>query len=116
MTTQTYQEASRALLAQADSELARGDVRQASEKAWGAAAQIITAVAEAQDWDHGSHRLIWQAVNRLATETSDDELHQLFRTANHLHSNFYEDVDTAAQVASGLEDVRRFLDRVEELL
>ncbi len=115
MTTRTYHEASRALLAQAESELARGDVRQASEKGWGAAAQMVKAIAEERGWDHGSHRLIWRAVNRLATESDDEEIHRLFRTANHLHINFYEDVDTAAHVANGLGDVRRFLDRLEVL-
>ena len=47
MTTRTYHEASRALLAQAESELARDDVRQASEKGLGAAAQMVKAIAEA---------------------------------------------------------------------
>ena len=37
----TYREASRQLLAQARAELDAGDLRQASEKAWGAAAQIV---------------------------------------------------------------------------
>lgn len=116
MTTRTYHEASRALLAQAESELASGDVRQASEKGWGAAAQMVKAIAEERGWDHGSHRLIWRAVNRLATESGDEEIHRLFRTANHLHINFYEDVDTAAHVADGLGDVRRFVDRLEALV
>ena len=39
MVMQTYREASRCLLAQAESELAAGDVRSASEKGWGATAQ-----------------------------------------------------------------------------
>ncbi len=36
----TYREASHELLAQARTELAAGDLRQAAEKGWGAAAQI----------------------------------------------------------------------------
>ena len=46
MATQKYQRDSRHLLGQAREELAQGDVRQASEKGWGAAAQIVKAVAE----------------------------------------------------------------------
>ena len=38
MTTQKCRESSRHLLSQARSELSTGDVRQASEKGWGAAA------------------------------------------------------------------------------
>ena len=46
MTTEKYREASRHLLAQAHGELYAGDVRQASEKGWGAAAQVVKAIAE----------------------------------------------------------------------
>ena len=113
MTTQTYHEASRALLAQAESELAAGDARQASEKGWGAAAQMVKAIADQRGWEHGSHRLIWSAVNRLADESGDDDIHRLFRTANHLHINFYENVDSEERVADGLLDVRRLLDKLD---
>lgn len=43
---QAYQNASRSLLAQGFAELARGDLRQASEKGWGAAAQMLKSIAE----------------------------------------------------------------------
>ena len=46
MTTQKYRNDSRTLLAQARAELAQGDVRQASEKGWGAAALMLKAIAE----------------------------------------------------------------------
>ena len=41
-----YRDQSRAYLEQANEELARDDLRQASEKGWGAASQIVKAVAE----------------------------------------------------------------------
>ena len=37
---------------QANEELARDDLRQASEKGWGAASQIVKAVAEERGWEH----------------------------------------------------------------
>ena len=40
-----YRDQSRAYLEQANEELARDDLRQASEKGWGAASQIVKAVA-----------------------------------------------------------------------
>ena len=46
MATQAYQQASQRFLAQAKQELAAGDLPQASEKGWGATAQILKAVAE----------------------------------------------------------------------
>ena len=42
MTTQQYQQASEHFLAQAKQELAVGDLPQASEKGWGATAQILS--------------------------------------------------------------------------
>ena len=49
MTTQTYQQASQQFLAQANQELAAGDLPQASEKGWGAVAQMIKDIAESLD-------------------------------------------------------------------
>ena len=46
MATQKYQQQSRHLLTQALRELDQGDLVQASEKGWGAAAQMVKAVAE----------------------------------------------------------------------
>ena len=45
MTTQQYQQASEHFLAQARRELADGDLAQASEKGWGAATQLLKAIA-----------------------------------------------------------------------
>ena len=49
VTTQAYQQASQRFLDQAKQELATGDLLQASEKGWGAAAQMIKAIAESLD-------------------------------------------------------------------
>ena len=44
-----YAEVSRRLIRQAAEELERGDLIQASEKAWGAAAQAVKAIAEQRE-------------------------------------------------------------------
>ena len=49
----------------------------------------------------------------LADETGDGEIRRLYRVADSLHINFYEDVDTAADVEAGLEDVRRLLEKLQ---
>lgn len=116
MTTQTYQGASRQLLAQARTELAAGDLRQASEKGWGAAAQIVKAIADRRDWEHKTHRHIWVAVRRLTDERQGIELERLFRSANHLHSNFYENLDSSDAVADALDDVERFVGLLEPMV
>ena len=115
MIAQSYQSASRQLLTQARAELAGGDTRQASEKGWGSAAQMVKAIAEQRGWEHKTHRHIWQAVRRLTDERQDLVLNRMFRSANHLHSNFYENVDASDDVADALNDVEQFIDLLEPL-
>ena len=112
---QTYQDASRRLLAQGFAELAQGDTRQASEKGWGATGQMLKSIAERRGWEHKGHRQIRRAASRLADETGDAEIRRLYRVADSLHINFYEDLDTAEDVKAGLEDVQRLLGKLESL-
>lgn len=118
MVSQTYQEASHRLLAQGVEELTRGDTQQASEKGWGAAAQMFKAIAERRGWDHRGHRVhrqIRRVASRLSDETGDADIRRLYRVASDLHTNFYENLDTPNDVAAGLDDVRLLLDKLERL-
>ena len=115
MTTQTYLEASVLLLAQAETELAGGDVRQASEKGWGAAAQAVKAVAKQRDWPHRSHASLYRTVDRLANETGDGSLSNLFQIANALHQNFYEDWDTPGNVGRAIDAMQSFVTKLASL-
>ena len=72
-------EPARFLLSQARAELAAGDVRQASEKGWGAAAQIVKAVAHSRGWQHRGHILMFDVVDDLRVETGDADIQRLFR-------------------------------------
>ena len=116
MVSQAYRAASRGLLGQGREELARGDVRQASEKGWGAAAQMAKAVGEARGWAHGGHAQLFHIVERLVNETGDADISNLFQVASGLHHNFYENRDTAQNVARALDEVERFLDKLEPML
>ena len=116
MTTQTYRAASRTLLAQAQNELAAGDLRQASEKGWGAVAQMVKAVAQERGWPHDSHRELFRIVSRLRGETGDSSIAGLFGLAHNLHINFYENWEEAQYVVDSLDDVERFLDLLEPLV
>ena len=117
MVTQlTYRNQSRTFLEQAHTERRAGDLRQASEKGWGASAQIIKAAAQARGWDHHHHRLLFEIVSRLGLDHEDREIGRLFGAANLLHSNFYEGGLDEATVTAALEDVVRLVDKVEALL
>ena len=114
--TTTYREQSRVLLGQAYEEFAKGDFVQASEKGWGATAQIVKAIAQERGWRHDSHRDLYQIVNELRHETGDAELATLFRAGSTLHVNFYENAYTGETVEDHLRDIERFVERAEGLL
>jgi len=111
-----YAAASRELLEKAQEALTEGDLRQASEKGWGAAAQIAKAVAARRGWQHQSHADLFTAVRQLATETEDNRLRELMNAANGLHYNFYENWLPADLVQTGLDQVREFVQRMERFL
>ena len=116
MVTTTYQATSRKLLAQGREELTRGDVLQASEKSWGATAQILKAVAEQRGWEHDRHRHYLRIASRLRAETGDGDIRRLFGSASLLHENFYENEMGTADVADGLDDVEALIDKLIPLL
>ena len=114
--TATYRDQCKVFLERAHAELQEGDLHQASEKGWGAAAQILKAVAEERGWEHGSHRLLLGVAGRLANESQSDELRDGFSAANVLHINFYEGWLDRASVEAYLDRVRGFVARAEQLL
>ncbi len=116
MTTQsTYQSSADALLEQARTELTAGDVRQASEKGWGAAAQAVKAVADSRGWEHRNHGALFRAASRLASETDDQDIHRWFHAASSLHVNFYENWLDRDAVSVGLDDIDKLVRRLASI-
>ena len=74
----TYRDQSKIFLEKAFRELEEGDLLQASEKGWGAAAQMVKAVAQERGWEHDSHRRLFNVLGRLALEAGDQELRHGF--------------------------------------
>ena len=116
MSQTSYTSRSRTYLSQASEELAKGDLCQASEKGWGAAAEMVKAVAAARGWEHGGHRELFQVLSRLVSETNDPELRHMFIMAGQLHTNFYEGWLDHATVEDILSQVTRFVEKMEGLL
>ena len=110
-----YQELSAKYLRHARGLLAEGDLSQASEKGWGAAAVLVKAAAEARGVDHEKHRHLWQTIRALVRETDDVELRSLFSHAESLHGNYYEDMLDAEEVGEFLADVERLVGKLREL-
>ncbi len=116
MTTQQYQEASEHFMAQARRELTAGDLAQAPEKGWGAATQMLKAIAEQRGWEHNRHRHYHRTASRLRAETGDGDIRRFFAVASDLHENFYENDMDAVLVAESLDDVEALLDKIRPLL
>ena len=85
-----YAQQAQIYLAQARDELEKGDVNQAAEKGWGAAAEMVKAVAQRRGWPHGEHSLLVKAIGQLVEETRNEELTRCFNAAGELHRTFYE--------------------------
>ncbi len=111
-----YIRTSRRFLAQAQEEFDKGDMLQASEKAWGAAAQAVKATAEQRGWEHSTHARLFENVKKISQETGDAELYDLFHVANSLHQNFYEGWQTDDFVQRGILRVKVLVDRLAALV
>ncbi len=96
--------------------LADGDLSQASEKGWGAAARMVKAVAESRGWKHHSHGDRYRVVNRLSNALEDRRLRSLCNTANSLHENFYEGPMPVEFIADALDEVEALMARLTPLL
>ncbi len=109
-----YWEASVELLKQAERELSKGDLRQASEKTWGAAALAVKALAYEREGKRlASHGELWKYVSDLASETNDRELRLLWRTAVSMHVNFYENWATRDDIEDSIKNIERFIKKLK---
>ena len=104
------------MLEQAGRELDAGDVLQASEKGWGAAAHTVKAIAERRGWVHERHGHLFGVAGRVADELEQPRIRDLFRYASALHTNFYEGWLSEEDVERGLEEVRELLGLLEGAL
>ena len=116
MVSAAYGAQGKVFMAQAWEELERGDLRQASEKGWGAASQMVKAAAEIRRWDHQSHGDLHHAVALLVREFGDRSLRVTFGSAGSLHQNFYEGWLTTEAVRGYLEEIEVFVERMERIV
>ena len=96
--------------------LKKKDFPQASEKLWGACAEIVKAVAAKRGVELGTHRSLGEFVSRLSREHPRWNLIDSFNYAQSLHQNFYEDWLPADHVERGAEVVRDFVEKLRGLL
>ena len=114
-TAQDYRAISADLFEQANIELEAGDLIQASEKFWGAAAHSLKSIAEDRGWEHKSHAHFYRIIRNLADETDDKQLIYLFNAADSLHSNFYENWMQEDEIRHFSTQVSQLIDRLANI-
>ena len=93
------------------------DLHQASEKAWGAAAHMANAVANANGWQYETHS-DFVTIIRNATELSGNERLRFLRgVATELHGNYdrRKQFLDSNEVTADIESVAEMLEILEPL-
>lgn len=108
----TYTELNHKYLREADDLLRKHDLPQASEKFWNAFADAIQAVAEKKGQTLGTHRSIAQFVLVLERNLPELSLHNAFRHAEDLHTNFFEDHLPEESVRLSADLVKATIDKL----
>ena len=109
---------SRDFLVKAREELERGDLLQASEKAWGAAAHAIKAVAEKRRWFSEADWKLRRIANIVATEQQDNSIVNCYLATRNAHFNFYhhhyDAMDVGFAIAAAVELVTKMTATLDE--
>lgn len=112
-----YRTQSREFLSKGRGYLAAGDLHQAAEKGWGAAAWMAKAVAEAQGWQYSRHDEFFDVINRSRQLSGDARIRRLRDAANTMHGYYYtrKRFLDAGDISEGLNDVELLLDILQPL-
>ena len=100
---------------QAEEEFQKGDLTQASEKAWGAVALAVKSIAEQRGWLHNRHDLLYAISEQVADEMGRRNLTNLFRSAGQLHVNYYEEWMLEGHVRGAIDDAKTYLQELEAI-
>ena len=99
------------LMQHAFEELAKGERIQASEKAWGAMAHTLKAIADERGLTYGTHSQALDVLYAILADVTDLPRQDLivagFYAAADLHRNFYNDVHLRDHLNRELEVISR---------
>ena len=116
-TAERHREISAQFMDHAEDEFRKGDLLQASEKAWGAVAHFVHSVALHRGWEVGSHARLRRNVNRLIGQDPAQANHRrrLFRSLEAIHANFYQEFLDEDDVREGIDDANELIRALEAL-
>jgi len=94
----------------------KGELRKASEMAWGAVAQALKALAASQGIYLETHRQLADFARDLSRATGDPYFRTELRDLNALHVNFYDTILDEVDFPEYLARAERFIRRLAEKL
>ena len=108
---------SRRLIQQARLELIQGERLQATEKIWGALAQMLKAHGQRRGWMNlGSHRTVGHIARQLAAEYGDIRIVDAYVAADNGHRNFYDNEMSPPEIEGIIATVANLLPDLESAL
>ena len=107
---------SRELLAKAWEELDSGDLLQASEKAWGAAAFALKAAAEKRRWFNDADWKLGIIADILSAELDDPGITAGYLGTREAHYNYYHHEFGAWRIAALIAAAARMINSLEPVL
>ena len=110
-----YEEISRHLLQQAEEELDKADVLQASEKIWLAVAHELKAIAQQRGWNHRYHNHLRAEVSFLSMEWNRPDWLVIFGAIENMHTNAYEHQWFPSDLRPYLEPARSYCQELSEV-
>ena len=101
------------LLAQAEASFERGDMQQASGKAWGAVAECVESASKENGWRNQSDRGISSSAGKLLDLTPDPKGNRRkFAVIDFLRVNYFDYELDPEDVARALRDARALVEAV----
>lgn len=108
---------SQRLIQQARVELESGDRLQATEKVWGALAQMLKAHGQQRGWMNlGSHRTVGRIAQQLSAEYVEIAVLNAYAAADNGHRNFYDNEMSPPEIEDIITVVARVLPELQSAL
>lgn len=104
-----YEEISRHLLQQAQDELDKGDILQASDKVWGAVTEAVKAYAQQCGWNCHTENYIRDAARCIAVEQGRGDLRTLFGYLEAMNRRLWEQSEDSDEVEHWLNSAGSYI-------
>lgn len=111
-----YREKALRCLENASELLRLGEAGKAGELFWGALAEALKGVASRREVLLSHHSDLRKFARELARELQDASLWEVYRDAEHLHSDFYETPLLPEDVWPSAERVRQWVRRLLDMM